>query len=95
MHDGGVVVKWKKRKAELARLRKAHPVVSVNSLPDLSSDRTRLPSLTSTGVSTICDRATGASPAKLSGEFFVGTPHKQGPMVMLRSELPWGGGKKS
>lgn len=87
-------MKWKKRKEEITRLRRRHPVIAVNSLPDLSIVRHH-PSMSSTGVSTICSRTTGSSPARLSSEFFVGTPHKQGPMVMLKSELPWGGGKKS
>lgn len=87
-------MKWKKRQAELRRLRRKHPVLCVNTIPDLTVRRTA-PSLTSTGVSTICSASTERASAKLSGEFFVGTPHKQGPMVMLKSELPWGGGKKS
>jgi hypothetical protein len=87
-------MKWKKRQAELRRLRRKHPVLSVNQLPDLSVP-SGAPSLTSTGVSTICSSGRGKESVKLSGEFFVGTPHKQGPMVMLKSELPWGGGKKS
>lgn len=87
-------MKWKKRQAELARLRSKHPVLRVNDLPNLTVPR-GAPSLTSTGVSTFCSRATRGEAAKLSSEYFVGTPHKQGPQVMLRSELPWGGGKKS
>jgi hypothetical protein len=88
-------MKWKKRQAELRRLRRRHPVLQVNALPNLAVDRPSGPSLTSTGVSTICSSGRGKESVKLSGEFFVGTPHKQGPMVMLKSELPWGGGKKS
>lgn len=87
-------MKWKKRQEELARLRRRHPVLRVNELPNLKTPR-GAPSLTSTGVSTFCSRATGGEAAKLSGDFFVGSPHKQGMMVMLKSELPWGGGKKS
>lgn len=87
-------MKWKKRQEELARLRKRHPVLRVNDLPNLTVPR-GAPSLTSTGVSTFCSRTRHNEAAKLSGEFFVGSPHKQGPMVMLRSELPWGGWKKS
>lgn len=87
-------MKWKKRQEEIARLRRRHPVLRVNTLPNLTVPR-GAPSLTSTGVSTFCSRTTAGEAPKLSGEFFVGTPHKQGPMVMLKSELPWGGGKKS
>lgn len=87
-------MKWKKRKAELARLRKSHPVVSVGSIPRLlDGGGSKYPSLSSTGVSKICDRR-GPSLPPPSG-LIVGTPHKQGPMVMSKEELPWAGGKKS
>jgi hypothetical protein len=86
-------MKWKKRKAEIARLRKKHPVVSAGQFPVLSSTRSRLPSLTSTGLSPIC--YVKRPPISAPSHLIVGTPHKQGPMVMTRDELPWAGGKKS
>jgi hypothetical protein len=34
------------------------------------------------------------APMPQSHGLLVGTPHKQGPMVVSREELPWAGGKK-
>jgi hypothetical protein len=89
-------MKWKKRQAEIARLRRRHPVLRVNDLPNLREQQSEYsaPSLTSTGVSTICSRTRTAASAKLSGEFFVGALHKSSMQVLFKSELPWGGGKK-
>lgn len=91
-------MKWKNREKELRRLRKKHPVIRCNSLPDLRDTRksANYPSLSSTGLSTgSAHKAAPSPPLSSTSEFVVGTPHKQGPMVMLRSELPWAGGKKS
>jgi hypothetical protein len=88
-------MKWKNRERELRRLRKKHPVVRTTSLPDLCCDApTRYPSLSATGISSITSRS--RSKAELTcTSVIIGTPHKQGPMVMFKSELPWAGGKKS
>lgn len=87
-------MKWPKRSAELKRLRKKHgPLSSVVSLPEPCSPSS-VPSLSATGVAKIAERkrrAVGFAPPGT----VVGTPHKQGPMVMFNSELPWAGGKKS
>lgn len=89
-------MKWKKRKKEIARLRKKHPVVSVNPLPDLSSGkRAGYPSLSKMGVSKITARKKEPTPSLTVPDVFVGTPHKQGPMLMFREELAQGGGKKT
>jgi hypothetical protein len=85
-------VKWKKRQAEIARLRKKYPV-RAGEFPQSSFVPSSAPSLTSTGISSIC--FTRRSPISPPSHLIVGTPHKQGPMVMSRDELPWAGGKKS
>jgi len=89
-------MKWKARQREIARLRRKHRVLCVNRMPDLSVDRssTSYPSLTSSGGSSqLCVRR--AENHGIPDNVVIGTPHKQGPMVMFRSELPWAGGKKS
>ena len=91
-------MKWKKRAKEIERLRKKHRCRGpVAELPDLRGDRSaRYPSLSSTGLLPGTNARAAPSPAlSPTSEFVVGTPHKQGPMVMPRSELPWAGGKKS
>ena len=86
-------MKWKKREAEIKRLRKKHPVVRAVTLPGSATASSGYPSLSSTGISKIVCRARPTlSP---NSSVIVGTPHKQGPMVMFKSELPWAGGKKS
>lgn len=88
-------MKWKKRRAEIERLRKKHPVVRPDVVSADSSSRQppSYPSLTSTGVSRIVFNA--RQQHLTSSSVIVGTPHKQGPMVMFHDELPWAGGKKS
>jgi len=90
-------MKWKKREVEIRRLRKQNPVLSVTAMPDLRTMPT-YPSLSETGVPSTRDSTALLRPvsqATLSKRYFVGSPHKQGPMVMFHDELPWGGGKKS
>lgn len=89
-------MKWKAREREIRRLRRKHKVLQVNALPDLKVDRTssRYPSLISRHGSLLTCKTPSNGPVVLSNAV-VGTPHKQGPMVMFRDELPWAGGKKS
>lgn len=86
-------MKWKKRKSELERLRKKYPVYNVIKMPDLRVPGPKYPSMSTTGVARIADavRTKHLPPSHL----IVDTLHKQGPMVLSRSELPWAGGKKS
>jgi hypothetical protein len=88
-------MKWKKRKREIERLRKKHPVLdsAVALPPRREPDGIAYPSLTSTGVSRFSSNKRPALSPPSS--VIVGTPHKQGMMVMTREELPWAGGKKS
>ena len=87
-------MKWSKRKKELARLRKKHPVLgSAVAFPERrASGGASYPSLTSTGVCKFS--SSRGEPLKPPSNILVGTPHKQGPMVMLPDELPWAGGRK-
>lgn len=87
-------MKWRKRSEELKRLRKKHgPTSSVAQIPAPCSPSS-VPSLSTTGVARIVDRRRKPDGHAPPGTV-VGTPHKQGPMVMFTSELPWAGGKKS
>lgn len=89
-------MKWKNREKEIRRLRKKHPAPQIDRMPDLSSSRSTYPSLSSTGLlSGTCAPRRPSPTLSLSSDFVVGTPHKQGAMLMPRSELPWAGGKKS
>lgn len=87
-------MKWRKREAEIKRLRKKHRGVRHGELPACATPSSGYPSLSSTGISPIVWRASKSSPLSCEG-ITVGTPHKQGPMVMFKSELPWAGGRKS
>lgn len=86
-------MKWKKRKSEIERFRKKYPVWRVIEMPDLRVPGPKYPSLSPTGVAKITNavREKHLPPSHL----IVDTLHKQGPMVLSRSELPWAGGKKS
>jgi hypothetical protein len=91
-------MKWKNRKAELERLRRKHrgKPRSAPKLEQRDESARRppaYPSLSEKGVSAICFVRREPSPPP--SHLIVGTPHKQGPMVMSRDELPWAGGKKS
>lgn len=84
-------MKWKKREAELNRLRRKHPVLQ-KQMPRSLGSSSKYQSLSSTGISRICY---GPRPSlKPPSGVIVDTLHKQGPMVLSRSELPWAGGKK-
>lgn len=88
-------MKWKKRKAEIERLKKKHPVrasVGAETTPTSAPRGSKYPSLTSTGV---CKFSSNRGP-RLSApsHILVDTLHKQGPMVLTRDELPWAGGRK-
>lgn len=86
-------MKWKKRRLELERLAKKHGRDGGRApMPDLATKKGP-PSLSATGVAKIAEkrRAVQKPPPNL----IVDTLHKQGPMVLSRSELPWAGGKKS
>lgn len=90
-------MRWKAREKELTRLRKKHRgKPRQGSVSQQNSDaRTpeKYPSLSDSGVSKIC--FVRREPSTPPSHLIVGTPHKQGPMVMSRDELPWAGGKKS
>jgi hypothetical protein len=91
-------MKWKAREREIRRLRRKHKVLCVNSLPDLTVDRSSAiyPSKNSSGgFSQLTAKRSTVSQAVVLKNIIVGTPHKQGPMVMFHDELPWAGGKKS
>jgi hypothetical protein len=85
-------VKWKKRKEELDRLRARHgrDRSLVRSFPDLSVRRTH-PS-NSDGFDRIEFRMRDRPQ---DHGLLIGNSHKQGNMVMFKSELAWAGGKKS
>jgi hypothetical protein len=88
-------MKWKAREREIRRLRRKHKVLCVNSLPDLTVDRSSAiyPSKNSSGgfSQLTAKRPVNASPPNL----IVDTLHKQGMMVLSRDEIPWAGGRKS
>lgn len=91
-------MKWRKRSAELKRLRRKHgPVSSVVPLPVLRETSTKPspPSLSESGIAPIVRKRGSSGPVSAPPGVVVGTPHKQGPMVMFKDELPWAGGKKS
>lgn len=82
---------WKRVSRDLERLRAAHgrDRSLLRAFPDLSVDRQAPPC--TCGMSGPTYRA---QPRPQGHGLLVGTPHKQGSMVMPRSELPWAGGKK-
>lgn len=85
-------MKWKTRERQLAQLREKHGrVPPVVAFPDLGV-KPGAPSLTATGVAKIVEKR--AQPQDIPRDVIVDTLHKQGPMVLSRSELPWAGGKK-
>lgn len=88
-------MKWKKRQREIARLRREHRDTrpDLRETPRSEQRSTSYPSLTSSGVSRIVERK--RAPMEPPKDMIVDTLHKQGPMVLARSELPWAGGKKS
>jgi hypothetical protein len=88
-------VKWKKRKAEIRRLRRKNPTVRAVAMPELKCSGPHYPSLSATGVAKISERRRQEAPPLTVPDVFVGTPHKQGPMLMFREELAHGGGKKT
>ena len=85
-------VKWKKRRAELERLEAKHgrDRSLARGFPELSVKRTH-PSL-SDGFAPV---QSVARRAPQDHGLIVDTLHKQGMMVLAKSELPWAGGKKS
>lgn len=86
-------MKWKKRLKELEALRAKYGKGSYrHPFPDLSVEQRTSPTSDMSG-------ARGGSIAKRPAMpqqhgLLVGTPHKQGPMVLAREDLPWAGGKK-
>ena len=86
-------MKWKKRVEELNRLRAKHGKDRslVRKFPDLSveqrtaptSDRFELPRLKRRQLEAI-----------LGPDFIIEHIHKSGYQVLLKSDLPWTGGKK-
>lgn len=84
-------MKWKKRLKEIEKLKNKHGKDRslVRSFPDYSVK----------GTSPLSNYIGGTGQAKpyVEGrkEFLVGNFHKQGPMLVFKSELQWAGGKKS
>ncbi len=86
---------YKQRLREIAKLREKHKYSPHKvPLPDLKVESNNVPSLSETGIDKIEDNYTGVPKPKPEG-LLVGNSHKQGNMVMFKSELPWSGGKKS
>ena len=82
---------WKRVSRDLERLRAAHgrDRSLLREFPDLSVDRQVPPCTCGMAGPTYRQQPRPSVP-----HLVVGTPHKQGSMVMPRSELPWAGGKK-
>jgi hypothetical protein len=84
-------MKWRKRQREIARLRAQHADRFAIPFPDLS--------ITKKGVPPTSDRITdpprsGRSSTPQPAGLIVDHFHKSGLQVILKSELPWAGGKK-
>jgi hypothetical protein len=85
------MVKWKLRAREIEELRaKYKNNRSYLTIPDYKIEQNVSPTSNYIGNT---GRAKPFVPGKK--KFLVGNFHKQGPMLVLRSELEWAGGKKS
>jgi hypothetical protein len=87
-------MKWKKRQAEINRLRAKHGKDRslVRKFPDLSVEQHTSPTSNRMGPPGLKKEQLQAI---LGPNFVVEHIHKGGYQVLMRSDLPWAGGKKT
>lgn len=85
-------MKWKKRQQQIEEMRRRHgrDRSLTRTFPDLKVEQRTAP------CSNDMAKISYAAPKEGTSDhgLIVDTLHKQGPMVLSKTELPWAGGKK-
>lgn len=85
-------MKWRKRLAEIERLKLKHGKERGHEFPNLKVEQRTVPCSDVIAVPGVVLSPPGSKPRM--PHLLVGSPHKQGLQVMSRSDIEWAGGKK-